>query len=85
MKKTFVVIGATWFDKVNGNTYCNAKIIDTATGDEMFTGFGYGYDRMYFHRAQDLLKSLGEDLEEITILDGGCFKMSKSDLRNNNF
>ena len=39
MKKIrFIIVGAKWHDKVNGNTYNNAKILDTKTGANLLQG-----------------------------------------------
>ena len=90
-KKIFVVIGGLWFDKVNGNTYNVAKIIDVKTGMKYYTDYTYGYGNSYIREADEyiwryLLDNNGDDLDEIPkIIDGGSFYCKKSDLKNQNF
>ena len=82
--RKFVVIGGKWFDKVNGNTYNSAKIIDTETGCAYYTHFCYGYGSAYLHEADDYIKNvLG--VSEFSTIDGGSFYMKKADAKNGNF
>ena len=83
-KKTLLVIGAKWLDKTNGNTYCNAKVIDGATGDtEFYIGYQYGYGNQYFYEAK---KAVEERYgESVKVIDIGCFKVGRKDLKNNAF
>lgn len=76
--KIKIVIGGKWFDKVNGNTYFNRKIIDGRTGEVTYSGYEYGYGTAYLHTAREMFP-------EDTIIDGGRFYLKKSDLKNNNF
>ena len=78
--KTYVVIGGLWFDKVNGNTYCVAKIIDIETERKYYTDYQYGYSTHYIHVAHDYIKDeLHED--RFKILVGGSFYMKKRELK----
>lgn len=83
-RKIFVVIGGKWFDKVNGNTYNSAKIIDTETGRAYYTPFCYGYGSAYLHEAENYIK---EELKQSNarIIDGGSFYVKKADAKNGNF
>jgi len=83
MVKNYVVIGAKWFDKVNGNTYCNAKVIETSTNTWFYIGYQYGYGKQYFCEA--LKKIREKDPECKGAIDGGCFYIKKADLKNDNF
>lgn len=82
MKKQYFVVGAKWFDKVNGNTYCNAKIIDT-NGVVFYIGYQYGYGSFYLQEAIKKVKE--KDPDAIGVTDCGCFYIKKRDLQNNNF
>lgn len=83
-RKKFVVIGGKWFDKVNGNTYNSAKIIDTETGRAYYTPFCYGYGNAYLHEAENYIK---EELKQSNaqIIDGSSFYVKKADAKNGNF
>lgn len=90
MKNNYVVIGATWRDKVNGNTYFNSKIIVITSFEDgheeysvSYLGFQYGYGNAYFSKAVEKIKSLDPYCGEI--IDGGSFSMKKRDLKNNWF
>ena len=90
MKHNYVVIGATWRDSVNGNTYCNAKMIRACEGFngneyscQKYIGFQYGYGNHYFDQAVKYIESTDPDHGEI--INGGCFEVGKRDLRNNRF
>jgi hypothetical protein len=47
MKVKFVVYGARWFDKVNGNTYHSSRIVRTEDGAVIVAPFQYGYGDHY--------------------------------------
>lgn len=81
---TFVVIGGKWHDKVNGNTYNSAKIIDVATGARYYTRFTYGYGSAYLQEARSYIK---EELNqpEPVIIDGGSFYIKKAEAKNGQF
>lgn len=90
MKNNYVVIGATWRDKVNGNTYCNAKIICITSFDNgseehstSYLGYQYGYGNFYFSKSVEKIKLLDPNCGEI--IDGGCFAISKRELKNDWF
>ena len=83
-KKVFVVIGGKWFDKVNGNTYNSAKIIDTESGNRFYTRFTYGYGSAYLSEARDFIRTeLNQD--GARIIDGGSFFGKKSEIKNGQF
>lgn len=83
-RKTFIVIGGKWFDKVNGNTYNSAKIIDAETGRTYYTPFCYGYGSAYLQEAENYIN---EELkhDNARIIDGGSFSINKADAKNGNF
>jgi hypothetical protein len=81
--RKFVVIGAKWFDRVNGNTYNSAKIIDTETGEVHYTRFCYGYGSAYLQEARHYIRE--NITESFEIIDGGSFYTKKSDAKNGNF
>lgn len=74
--------GAKWFDKVNGNTYNNVKVID---GDNItYLGYGYGYGNDYYYRAKYYFDSIyGENNYKLVDLGAAYYK--KADLKNDNF
>lgn len=76
-KKTFVVIGAKWFDSVNGNTYHNAKIIDAETQKTYYCGYQYGYGSQYLTSAKEYIESMLKETEYI-LIDAGAFYIKKS-------
>lgn len=80
--KTFYVIGAKWFDKLNGNTYCNAKIIDSE-GNRFYSGYTYGYGNYYLHHAENYIKD--NLTNNFNIIDCGYFYIKHKDIKNNNF
>lgn len=81
--RKFVVIGGKWFDKVNGNTYNSAKIIDTETGKTYYTRFCYGYGSAYLTEARNYIwENIAETFE---VIDGGAFYVKKADAKNGNF
>ena len=82
--KSFVVIGGKWFDKVNGNTYHTAKIIDGQTGETYFSRFQYGYGSQYLQSAREYIKDTLNILD-CNIIDGGSFYIKKADAKYNNF
>lgn len=82
--KNYVVIGGKWFDKVNGNTYNSAKIIDTETGKAYYTPFCYGYGSAYITEARSYIR---EELNQdgAKIIDGGSFYIKKAEAKNGQF
>lgn len=83
MRHTYVVIGAKWFDKANGNTYCNAKVIDTFTNDIFYIGFQYGYGDHWFDKALEFI--VDTDPAYGKVIKGGCFNIGYRDLKANRF
>ncbi len=81
---TYLILGAKWRDKINGNTYCNARIIDGATGDTVgYIGYQYGYGDQYLYEAKKFVRrQFGDDAKAVDI---GCFYINKKELKNNNF
>lgn len=56
------VRGREWFDKVNGNSYCSARVYVTDTAgntDTIYVPFGYGYGDYYLQAAQEALHAAG--------------------------
>lgn len=81
--KTYLILGAKWHDRVNGNTYCNARVINGSTGEtEFYIGYQYGYGGQYAHEAR---KMIAERFGDCKTVDLGCFYIKKTDLKNNNF
>ena len=81
---TYLIIGAKWHDRVNGNTYCNARIVNGATGEtEFYIGYQYGYGNQYAYEARKAIRErYGEDA---TSVDLGCFYIPKAKLKANDF
>ena len=83
MNKTkYFVIAKKWFDKINGNTYYNAKIINDNGQTVLFTGFSYGYGKQYLDDANKQLKKITKNFD---LIDIGESFTKKSILKNNNF
>lgn len=84
MANTYIVIGGKWHDRVYGNTYNSAKIIEAETGKRYYTRFCYGYGSAYLQEARQYIR---EELkqENPIIIDGGSFKVKKADAKNGNF
>lgn len=84
--KNYVVVGGLWFDKINGNTYHNAHILDAETGKNYYTGYCYGYGSAYYYSAEDyIINKLGQPVGTFKLRDMGAFYVKNRDLRNNNF
>ena len=83
-KKYFVIIGGLWFDKVNGNTYCNSKIIDCNTNQVYYAGYTYGYGSYYFYHGETFIKNNFKDCECV-IINGGAFHIKHTNCKNNLF
>ena len=84
MANTYIVIGGKWRDKVNGNTYNSAKIIEAATGKAYYTPFCYGYGSAYMTEARNYIR---EELKQdgAGIIDGGSFYIKKAEVKNGKF
>lgn len=80
--KTFFCIGRKWFDKVNGNTYFNSKVIDNEGNTVLYTGYQYGYGQQYFYEAE---KELAKIEKDFNLIDLGATHDKKTILKNNNF
>lgn len=81
--KKFYCIGKKWWDKINGNTYCNAKIIDENGDTITYIGFQYGYGHFYYQQAKkELEKTTKEDFE---LVDMGSDYTLKKIVKNNLF
>lgn len=82
MKKVVYCVGAKWFDKVNGNTYNNVKVVD---GENIeYLGYEYGYGNYYYHRAVEYFNNkYGKD--NYKLIDLGAFYLKKSEVKNGNF
>lgn len=81
--KQFYILGGLWFDKVNGNTYHNAKIIDIY-GNVYYTGYKYGYDKAYLDTAKNYIKNILK-INDFKIYDLGATKQKQRALKNNQF
>lgn len=84
-KKIFVVIGGQWFDKVNGNTYHNAKIIETDGEKNIYySGYEYGYGSQYMTSAKRFVE---EELKisNYELVNAGFFPVNKRNLKDNLF
>lgn len=81
---TYLILGAKWHDKTNGNTYCNARVINGSTGEtEFYIGYQYGYGEQYEYEARKMVEArYGDNAKTV---DLGCFYLKKTDLKNNNF
>ena len=84
MANTYIIIGGKWRDKVYGNTYNSAKIIEAATGKTYYTRFCYGYGSAYMQEARQYIK---EELQQENpiIIDGGSFYIKKAEAKNGQF
>lgn len=81
-KKIVYCIGAKWFDKVNGNTYCNTKVID---GENInYLGFEYGYGSFYYYKATDYFDGK-YGAGNYKLIDLGAFYLKKADVKNGCF
>lgn len=79
-KKVYFILGAKWFDKINGNTYCNAKVLNN-NGDLIgYIGYQYGYGSHYYYEAKKIINDEGSKF-----VDMGAFYINKKDLIKNNF
>ena len=81
-KHNFVIIGALWLDKVNGNTYHRAKILDPEFNDVFYTdGLQYGYGSAYMDTAKrEILKQYRDD-EIGVVMNGGAFWLNKREIQ----
>jgi len=79
-EKKFIIIGGKWFDKVNGNTYHNAKIIDADTGATYYAGYAYGYGSAYLSSGENFIKA-NLKINNFKIIDGGNFYLKQSLLK----
>ena len=75
-------VGAKWFDKVNGNTYHNVKVID---GDNItYLGYEYGYGSQYRYRADEYFKAKYGD-GKYQLIDLGASYYKKVEVKNGYF
>ena len=82
MKKIYILIGGKWFDKVNGNTYYNTKVIEVENNQvvkKWFSGFTYGYGSCYY---SEVVRDLKSENEEQIFIDGGSFYLNKREVKN---
>lgn len=80
----YFVLGAKWRDRINGNTYCNAKIYDANGSKIGYIGFAYGYDDHYMDIAYRWIAENAPKAPSKTI-DLGCLEVTKKALKNNLF
>lgn len=81
-EKIFFCIGRKWFDKVNGNTYCNSKVIDDKGETLFYIGYQYGYGKVYLQEAE---RELSKKYKNFKLVDLGATHDKKTNLKNNNF
>ena len=82
--KKYVIIGALYFDKLNGNTYHNTKIIDTDTGAVFYTGYKYGYGNAWEYSASDYIERvLG--VSDYELIRGATLNTTKRKAKEGNF
>lgn len=80
--KIVYCIGGLWFDKVNGNTYNNVKVID---GDKIdFLGYAYGYGSDYYYRAKSHFDNI-YGANNYKLVDLGSNYHKKVDVKRGNF
>ena len=80
--KVVYCVGAKWFDKVNGNTYNNVKVVDGL--EVVYLGYEYGYGNYYYHRAHEYFTNkYGKD--NYKLIDLGCAYYKKAELKNDSF
>lgn len=83
MKKYFCIT-KKWFDKINGNTYYNSKVLDNDGEVVFYTGFNYGYGSQYFYDVKEKLKKINGD-DNFKLIDFGSDYTKKTILTKNNF
>ena len=81
---TYFVYGKLWFDKINGNTYCNAKIMDENGDTIHYTGYKYGYGSYYLQAAKEYIFKVLKDKNAKIIDLGSSYDLQKV-LKNNLF
>lgn len=81
---TYFVYGKKWFDKVNGNTYCNAKIMDENGDTIHYIGYQYGYGNYYWQASKEYIQNVLKD-ENAKIIDLGCSHDLQKVLKKNMF
>lgn len=90
-KNRFLIKGAKWWDRVNGNTYNAAKITDTKTEKVYYIAYEYGYGNDYLYRALRYLKEnkiINYEINYKNYIDITDYKncyYKKSDVKNYNF
>lgn len=83
--RKFYCRGAKWFDRVNGNTYHNAAIIDSQTGEEFYIGFAYGYGDHWFYRCKEEIQRRHPRLKKYEVVKVSEIYTKKSDCKKGNF
>jgi len=81
--KTYVVVGGKWFDKVNGNTYHSAKVLDVETKEIFYTRFCYGYGNAYITSARECIEAWYKG--EYNLIDMGSFYLNKREVKYGQF
>lgn len=85
-KRVFIIKGAKYFDKVNGNTYNSVMVLDVNNNNSIKLGYCYGYGRDYYYRAVEQIKDLLHvseiDWDTTKIYDMGAEYMTKKRVRN---
>ena len=83
-EKVFVLVGAKWRDKVNGNTYFNTKVLEIENGivvEKWYVGFQYGYDMAYFSEGVEAINKKYKGTNN-HFVDGGSFWLTKRYVKN---
>ena len=84
MKMKVYITAAKWFDKINGNTYHNAKIT-LSDGTSFYSGFQYGYGSQYRESAKQKLKAVYGVNVDLDIIGETEFYTKKSIVKNSLF
>ena len=78
----YVVKGGKWRDKVNGNTYFTAYVLDENNKRVLFIPYQYGYYNMFYYEAVKELKKMTRKNAKLKIINGGCGYYKKSEMKN---
>ena len=79
---TYYIKGRKWWDKINGNTYNNAKVLDENMNILHITGYEYGYGSQYYYNAEKWIKANTRKNAKIKIIDLGAEYDKKVNVKN---
>ena len=79
---TYYIKGGKWWDKVNGNTYFTAYVLDENNNTVLKVPFEYGYGSMYYYEAKKQLLSMARKNAKIKVVDGGADYHKKAEIKN---